>query len=740
MSSHNDEGRPLDIVGQSKLRPDAPSKLTGQACYVNDLSFPGMLHAAVVRSTKAKAKILSVDTEKAKAMPGVRAVLTWEDVPSDDCVPLVSCDLPMLAKDQVDYYAEGIALVAADTLEQAQAAAREVKVEYEDLEPVLSIEAGYEKEWFLTQFHLDEEGVDEAFADPNNLVTEGVYRTGYQEHAYLETNGVIVMPDSYGGYIAFSSMQCPFYVQKGVAHILNIDYQKVRAVQTVTGGGFGGKEDAPSTPACMAAVLSYHTQRPVKLIFSREEDIDCMSKRHPVKVIMKSAVDKATGKIKAVDILHLMDCGAYLTLSSIVLWRGFLHCTGPYNIPAARIHSYGVGTNTVPCGAFRGFGQPQVCFSDETHWNEVAENLGLDPVEFRRRNMLRLGDTTVNGQHLEESVGLEQILDKVEAEIEYDKWKNRPRDMGRYRQGVGISLAYYGVSLGANGGALNNGSCQIVIAVDGSVQIGVGTVEMGQGMVTVLGQIAAETLRCPLERIHFLNAETGMVPEGGPTVASRTTMISGRAIVEACTNLRHRLDEFQGERCLDWNDLIHDAWVAGVQLSEAGWVKAPKCTFDAKTGKGAPYPVYTWCANAAQVTVDTYTGEVTVDKFVSGNEVGKVINPSLCEGQVHGGALQGIGYTLYEDMPIKNGRLRTNNFSTYILPTTMDVPDIVPVFAEEPYSWGPYGAKGFGETPMVPVAPAITQAVYNAIGIRFHELPLTPDRVWAALQSGENHE
>ena len=255
MSSSESTARQFDIVGSSALRPDAPGKLTGQARYVNDLSFPGMLHGAVVRSTRAKAKIKSIDTATAKAMPGVRAVLTWEDVPSDNCVPLVSCDLPLLAKDQVDYYGEGIALVAAETLEQAQAAARAVTIEYEDLEPVLTIEEGYEQKWFLTQFHLDEEGVDEAFADPNNLITEGTYVTGYQEHAYLETNGALVMPDNYGGYIAYGSMQCPFYVQKGVAHILNIDYQKVRAIQNVTGGGFGGKEDAPSTPACMAAVM-----------------------------------------------------------------------------------------------------------------------------------------------------------------------------------------------------------------------------------------------------------------------------------------------------------------------------------------------------------------------------------------------------------------------------------------------------------------------------------------------------
>ena len=730
----------LGIVGKSALRPDAPGKLTGESRYINDITLPGMLHGAVLRSPYAKAKILSIDTKVAEAMPGVHAVVTWKDVPSDDCIPLVSCDLPMLAKETVDYVGQGVALVAAETRAQAEEACRAIEVKYEELTPSLTIEEGYEAEWFHTQFHIDEGDVDGAFNDPNNLITEGVYRTHHQQHVYLETNGAVVTKDGYGGYIAYSSMQCPFYVQKAVAHILNINFQQVRAIQTATGGGFGGKEDAPSTPAAMAAVLCYRTNRPVKLILSREEDIDAMSKRHPTKILFKSAVDKKTGKIKAVDVLQLFDCGAYLTLSSIVLWRAFVHAAGSYNVPSLRVHSYGVGSNTAPNGAFRGFGQPQTNFAEETHWDEVATRLNLDPVEFRRRNMLHLGDTTPNGQYLDESVGLDKILDKTLEAIEYDKRKAEPKTGGRYRKGVGVSLGYYGVSLGANGISLNNSSANVVLAQDGSVAIGVGTVEMGQGMFTVLGQIAAETLQCSQDKIHFMHPDTAFVPESGPTVASRTTMLAGKAVYEACKAIRARLDEFLDGRQMEWDELVHSAWAEGVHLAEQGWVVAPKCHFDPKTGKGHSYPVYTWCANAAAVTVDTYTGEVVVDKFVSGNEVGKVINPSLANGQVQGGALQGIGYTLYEELQLNQGKIVNNNLSTYIIPTALDVPEIVPVFAEEPYSWGPYGAKGFGETPMVPVAAAIVSAIYDAIGVRMHEIPATPERVWSALKSGENHE
>ncbi len=739
MSEPGDGVETMRVVGQSELRPDAPGKLTGQARYINDLSFPGMLHAAVVRSPYAKAKILSIDTSVAKAMPGVRAVVIAKDIPSDGFVPLVSCDLPLLAKEQVDYVGEGVALVAAETLEQAKAAAKAVKVEYEVLKPILTIEEGYEQNWILTQNHINDEAVDAIFSDPDMVITEGVYRTQHQEHVYLETNGCIVTEDGYNGYIVYSSMQCPFYVQKAVAHLLNVDYQRVRAIQTVTGGGFGGKEDAPSTPAGMAAVLCYHTHRPVKLVFSRDEDIDCMSKRHPVKITFKSAVDK-NGKIQAIQIQHLLNGGAFLTLSPIVCWRGFLHCAGPYNIPHVRVDSLVVGTNTVPNGAFRGFGQPQVCFADETHWNQVAEKLGMDPIEFRRRNMLHVGETTPNGQYLEESVGLEEILDKVLAEIHYEEHKKAPKSTGRYRKGVGVSIAYYGVSLGANGGALNNSAANVVVASDSSVVIGLGTVEMGQGMYTALGQIASETLGCPFEKIHYTHADTAFVPEAGPTVASRTTMIAGKAVYEACKAIRERIDKQRAGRDMTWEQIATECWQKGVHLAEQGWVVAPKCHFDPKTGRGSSYPVYTWCANAAEVTVDTLTGEVTLNKFVSGNDVGKVINPSLADGQAQGGALQAIGYTLYEDFVLKDGRLTNNNLSTYIIPTAMDVPEIVPVFVEAPYSWGPYGAKGFGETPMVPAAPAITQAIYDAIGIRFMELPVFPEKVWAALNSGVKHE
>lgn len=726
----------LQVVGQSCLRPDAPEKLTGRAKYIDDLTFAGMLHCVVVRSPYAKAKILSIDCTAARAMPGVWAVATWKDIPGNNFVALVKNDLPLLAQDSVEYAAQAVALVAAETKQQAQAAAEKVVVEYEQEQPILGIDEGIEKGWVLCKYQLFEGDVDKAFADPTLQIFEKTYYTPLQEHAYLETNGIIAVPDNRGGLIVYGSMQCPFYVQKGVAYALGVDFQRVRVVQTTTGGGFGGKEDAPSTPGAMASVMAWITKRPVKLVLSRGEDMACMTKRHPSKIVYRSAVTK-DGIIKAVDIKHYVDGGAFLTLSSIVLWRGLIHSTGPYNIENVRVLSYAIGTNTPPNGAFRGFGQPQVVFAAEAHWDEVASRLGMAPLEFRNKNVLSCGMRTATGQILTESVGLQEVADKALAAAGYHEFMKQPRSQGRYRRGMGVSYSHYGVGLGANGGPFNNAGANVIIAADGSVSIGVGTVEMGQGMTTVLIQIAAETLRCDTSRIYLVDPDTAQVPESGPTVASRTTLMCGNAVYKACKELRERLDEFDNGRNLEWKALIGQCWVAGVQLSVQGWAVAPKCTFDEATGKGDVYCIYTWCVNVADVTVDTLTGEVTVNRFISGNDVGKVVNPSLAEGQAQGGALQGLGYALVEQGVLKEGRLLSNSLSTYILPTAMDTPEIVPVFAEHEYSWGPYGAKGFGETPLVPVAPAVINAIADATGVRINTLPATPERVWQALRDLE---
>ena len=726
----------LHVVGHPVRRPDAPEKVKGQALYIDDLAFAGMLHAAVVRSPHARARIRRIETAAARALPGVHAVLTASELPGRNVIPIVQNDWVVLADEETRHVGEPVALVAAETREQAQAAAAAIQVDYEPLEAVLTLEEAFEAQQIHSQYRVVKGDVDAAFADPALDVFEATYHTPYQEHAYLETNGLITAPDGKGGVVVYGSMQCPFYVQKAVASVLEMDLQQVRVVQTTTGGGFGGKEDAPSSPAAMCAALAWVTRRPVKLIYSRDEDMACMTKRHPGKVRYRTAVTR-DGRIQAVEVDYFLDGGAYCTLSPIVLWRGLIHATGPYRVENVKVHAWAVRTNTVPCGAFRGFGEPQVVFAAEAHWDHVARRLGMDPVEFRMRNVLGYGDQTATGHHLDVSVGMDEVARKVLEAAGYEEFRKAPRPEGRYRKGLGVAFCHYGVGLGALGGHLNPAAANVVVAGDGSVSVAVGTTELGQGMVTVLGQIAAEELGCPVELVHLVDPDTSRVPDSGPTVASRTTLMSGNAIRHACQQIKDRMKAHLGDRELPWREAVGECVRNTVQLASQGWAVPPKSTFDRETGQGEPYVIYTWCANTVEVTVDTETGEVRVDRVVSGHDIGKVINPQTAEGQVEGGVVQGLGYALVEEHHLQEGRILNNQFSTYIIPTAMDTPEIVPILVEHPYPWGPFGAKGLGETPLIPVAPAVVNAIADAVGVRLTRIPATPERVWSAMQNAE---
>lgn len=735
----------LHTVGKPMRRPDAPEKVQGRALYVDDVHPAGMLYASVVRSPHARARIKSIRTEKAEALAGVWTVMTHRDVPGRNLIPMIKEDWICLAGEETQHVGEAVALIAAETREAAAQAAALVEVDYEVLAPVLTIEEGFEREDFLAQWKVVKGDAEAAFSNPENVVLEEVYRTPYQEHAYLETNGVLAMPDGMGGIVVQGSLQCPHYVQKAVATVLDVEMARVRIVQLCTGGGFGGKEDAPSVPGSHCALLAWKTKRPVKLVYTREEDMICMSKRHPGKVRYRMACSK-DGIIQAVDVDYWLNGGAYTTLSPVVLWRGLVHAAGPYRVANVRVHSYAVKTNTVPCGAFRGFGEPQIVFAIEAHMDAMAGKLGLDPLEFRLKNVLDYGDETITGHKLESSCGMREVVEKV---LEKAEWKERHprygRDTGRLRKGLGIAFSYYGVGLGALGKHLNPAAANVVVSADGSVTIAVGTTELGQGMFTVLTQIAAEELGCDPKLIRLVEPDTSRVPDSGPTVASRTTLMSGNAIRNACQQIKERMKPHLQDQVIPWSSASHrpEAWPAAVaaclgkcvQMSAQGWSVPPKTTFDVDTGQGDPYVTYTWSANTVEVTVDTETGEVVVDRLVSGHDVGKIINPQTGEGQIEGGAMQGLGYALVEEHHLQDGRILNNQFSNYIIPTPMDTPELIPVIVEHRYPWGPYGAKGLGETPMIAVAPAVVNAIAHAVGKHLKEIPATPERVWEALNA-----
>ncbi|KPL07719.1 hypothetical protein AMJ86_03260, partial [bacterium SM23_57] len=453
----------LSVVGKSVHRSDAVDKVTGKARFGADRSVSGMLWAAVVRSQRPHAELLSVDVSMAEKLSGVEAVVTAKDIPGNNVVPVVFRDQPCLAAEKVRYVGEPIALVAASSPEIASEAACKVHITYQDLPAVFDpLEARkpqtvnlFGDDNIFKHWKIRSGDVESAFAKAD-VVIEDVYRTPYQEHAYIEPQAMLATPISGGGIEVFGAMQCPFYVQWALVDVLGLPYSKVRVIQSVTGGAFGGKEDVPSLVACQAALLAMKSDRPVKLVYTRQEDIRSTSKRHPAWIRYKSAVDKQ-GNLLAVETEYVLNAGAYATLSPVVLWRGTVHAVGPYRCENVRVDAYAIATNTVPSGAFRGFGSPQILFASESHMDRLANAIGMDPVEFRERNLLKAGDTTPYGQKLKESVG---SLEALERAIEQSEFHQKRKQFSVYtddnhlRRGIGLACTFYGVGLGAGGGYL----------------------------------------------------------------------------------------------------------------------------------------------------------------------------------------------------------------------------------------------------------------------------------------------
>ncbi|MBN2544009.1 xanthine dehydrogenase family protein [bacterium] len=754
----------MRIIGKSVNREDAYEKVTGKAPFTDDLSFAGMLYAKVKRSSFPHAKLLRVDTSKAKALTGVHDIATSNEIPGKNLVHVVIDDQPLLADGLVKYIGEPIAVVAAETPEIAEEACELIDVEYDELPAILdplksrgedSVKI-YGEDNIFAHHKIRKGDIEQGF-EQADIILENTYRTPYQEHAYLETQGMVAVPRFGGAIDIHGSMQCPFYVQQTVSDILGLSLNKVRVIQMRTGGAFGGKEDVPSLVGGQAALSAYRTQRPVKLIYTREEDIISMSKRHPGWIRYKTGMTRE-GELTAVEIEFIFDSGAYSTLSSIVLWRGIVHSVGPYNVPNVKVDAYAVATNKVPCGAFRGFGSPQVIFAGETQMNELADKLGMDPVDLRRKNILRVGDRTATGQLLDHSVGIGKTLEAACGKADWMRKKEEySKDTGETRRGIGLSTIFYGVGLGAGGKHLAKTGAYVQVLKDCTVQFAVGTTEMGQGMRTVLTQIVAEQLGVSYRQVFMMETDTSRVPDSGPTVASRATVMSGNALIEACKpikqtmlktaakllNSRPEYLEFSGEEIMLQKEpkakvavtqVIEECHNNNENMASEGWFVAPTTSWNAELGQGKAYFAYSWATNVAEVEVDTKTYEVKVLSITAAHDMGKAINPTQVEGQIEGGSLQGMGYGLMEEVLTENGRIINPNFSTYIIPTALDTPEVVPLIVEEPFEDGPYGAKGFGEQPLMGIAPAVTAAISDAIGVKLHELPATPERIMDALK------
>jgi CO/xanthine dehydrogenase Mo-binding subunit len=743
-------------IGKSAPRKEGRKKVTGQALYVDDISFPEMLHGTTVRSSVPRGRITNVSF--AGDIPWNEfTIVTARDIPGENYVALILNDQPYLADHVVNHAEEPIILLAHPDKYLLEEARRNVRIEVEELPPLFTLEDSVAKKeivWgddnVFKSFLVDKGNVDDVWSQAD-LVVEGEYHTGAQEQLYIENNGVIAIANAREGVTVWGSMQCPYYVHKALVKLLALPEERIRVVQTETGGGFGGKEEYPSLVAGHAALLSLKSGKPVKMIYDRAEDMVATTKRHPSRTRHKTAVSK-DGKLLAMDIEFIIDGGAYCTLSPVVLSRGTIHAAGPYYCPNVRIRSSAVATNTPPHGAFRGFGAPQSIFALERQLDKVAKTLGLAPDEFRRRNFVKEGETTATTQTIREKVDMSQLLDRaLELSRYHEKTQQFARDNGqeqsaavagrkssRIKKGIGFASFMHGAGFTGSGEVYLASVVGAEASAEGRVRILAASTEIGQGTNTIFSQIAAEALGVDESLIEVAQPDTSNVPNSGPTVASRTCMVVGKLVDSAVLGLKQTLigsgllkdaysqSEFQ-EGCRKYIESF------GPLKTFSKYEPPPNVRWDDEKYQGDAYGTYAWAVYVAEVSVDTLTYEAHVDDLVAVQEVGRVINPVLAAGQIEGGVAQAIGFTLFENVVWQNGRMANGQMTNYIIPTAADIPPIRVYFEENPYAYGPGGAKGIGELPMDGAAPAILSAIENATGVSFNHVPLMPEAMMEGL-------
>jgi CO/xanthine dehydrogenase Mo-binding subunit len=735
----------MRAVGTDVPRREGPEKLTGRAVYLDDLEIPGCWHGVTVRSAVPHGRIKAIRFDPAFPWDEC-VVVTAKDIPGKNVVTLIEPDQPLLADGLVRHREEPIALIAHPDRARAYEALKHVTVEYEKLPSVLTIadsvavkEKIYKDDNVFKSFLIRKGDVDAALAAAD-VVVEGEYRVPHQEQAYIENNAIAAWEED-GVMVVRGSLQCPYYIVKAMKVLLARDETKVRVVQTVTGGGFGGKEEYPSMIAGHAALLALKAKRPVKIVYDRHEDMAATTKRHPAIVRHRTGLTR-DGRLVAQDIDVVMDGGAYATLSAVVLSRGTLHAAGAYECPNVRVRSKVVATHTPPNGAFRGFGAPQTIHAVELHWEKISDVLGIDPLTLKRKNLFKVGSVTSTGQILDESVGAKDCLDIVarrsryeKKRKEYDRW-NQDARKPTWR-GIGLSVCHHGAGFTGSGEVHLASRAGIALTRAGELVVLAASTEMGQGTNTMFAQVAADTLGVPLDWLSVETPDTHKVPDSGPTVASRTTMVVGGLVRRASLELKAAFEAEHGRVPRTPLELkkAAAALCAGksARRFEVQYEKPPEVTWDDKTYQGDAYGVYSYAAFAADIEIDKATAETRVRKVTTAQDIGKAIHPLFAEGQIIGGCLQGLGWALLEEPVYKDGIMINSQLTNYVIPTSLDAPPFDVTVVEKPYSRGPFGAKGVGELPMDVPAPAVAAAVKHATGKLIATIPLTPERILAAL-------
>ena len=747
---------PLHTIGTLVPRPDAVAKVTGTARYTDDLHFAEMLHARVKRAGVPHAIVRRLDVSKARNLPGVVTVLTADDIPGDHYHGLVIPDWPILVGvgERVRYVGDALAIVAAETRAIATQALAQIEVELEP-QPVIAdpvqarrpdSPALHPGGNLLKHIQVRKGDIEQGWAEAE-VILEHTYHTAITDHAFMEPECAIAVPTPEGRIEIYVGSQIPYQDRHQVARALGWPEERVRIVGQLMGGGFGGKEDIAGQ--IHAALLAQATGRPVKLLYDRHESLIAHPKRHATQIRVKIGA-RRDGRLTAVETELYGDTGAYASLGEKVMTRATTHSAGPYEVPHCRADCYAMYTNNPPAGAFRGFGVTQAAFAIESMMDTLAAHLGLDPIALRRRHALRPGSVTNTGQVLRESVGLLECIDRVEAEIRRRCPDNpfAPRsDPARpyLRRAWGFAVGYKNTGLG--GGAPDRAQAEVELCADGTLEARSSSAELGQGLTTVMQMIVAEEFRVEPARVRVLVMDTDLTPDGGPTTASRQTFVTGNAVRLAAIALREGLARTLAERYDVPPERIRFseglAYVNGrrVPLGEiVGMMRAdgqvPRARYEywapatQPLGQGGDmHFAFSFAAQAAEVEVDTRTGEVRVLTIIAATDVGKVINPLGLQGQVEGGVMMGLGNALTEVFIVEQGVPFSDRLARYRMPNILQTPEIVVIHVEHPVTAGPYGAKGVGEIVSIPTTPAITNAIYNATGVRIDRLPVDQEEI-----------
>ncbi len=765
------------IIGTSPIRKEGVAKVTGRALYVDDVTLPGMWFGATVRSSVARGRITGITFDPAIDWTQF-TIVTAADIPGENVIVHLTKDHPCLAVDQVNHYGEPILLLAHPDRAVLPAAVAAVHITYQELPGVFTIEdseagalgasdpaAGDAskiiwrgddpkhhgpntfKSYVMRKGDepLDDAALEAVFAAAD-FVVEGEYRTGAQEQLYIENNGVIAEAfraedGTLESLTVSGSMQCPYYLVHALEVVFGLPGERCRVIQTETGGAFGGKEDFPSVIGSHAALLALKSGHPVKICYDRAEDLIGTTKRHPSRTRHRTAVAKE-GRLLAGEIEVALDGGAYVTLSPVVLSRACIHAPGPYHWPHLTVRAKAMATNIAPHGAFRGFGAPQSLFAMERHMDRIAKAVGLTPEEIRRRNFLATGMHTATGQLLSDPVDMQGLLTRALAESNYHARRaefDRTNPGSAVKRGIGFASFMHGSGFTGSGERRLNSLATVEMTAEGRPRILVSSTEFGQGTNTILSQVCAQTLRVPYDEVLVAQPDTSVVPNSGPTVASRTAMIVGKLVERASQTLCATLvaaglpQEYTAE---EFKTAARDYVAAHGLWRASARYELPAGTsifWDDDNYKGDAYPTYAWAVYVAEVAVDTRTYFAEVTEFHALQEVGRVMHPVLAKGQIEGGVAQGIGYALYEKCVYQDGRMANNQMTNYIMPTSADLPPIHVHFEEVPSIHGPDGAKGIGELPMDGPAPAILNAIEHATGLSFDEIPLLPEDIFERM-------